>query len=43
MSTGSEAGLSAASVVGVLDPGDDGQAQFLAGCPAALVEHVFLQ
>ena len=36
-------GLSAAAVVGAFDPGDDRDAQFLAGGPAAAVEDVLLQ
>src|SRR6478672_6338964 len=39
----SEAILAAAAVVGLLDPGQDRQAQLLAGGPAAAVEDVLLQ
>ncbi len=36
----SEAALAPAAVVGVLDPGDDGQAEFRAGGPASAVQDV---
>src|SRR5699024_4930050 len=38
-----QCGLSAAAVIGAFDPGDDGNAQLVAGGPAALVQHVLLQ
>ena len=37
-----ESGLSSASVVGAFDPGDDRDAELVAGVPAAGVEHVLL-
>ena len=39
----SEAGLASAAVVGGLDPGDDRQAELLAGGPAVPVQHVVLE
>ena len=39
----SEAALAPAAVVGAFDPGDDGQAEVLAGCPALAVQDVFLE
>ena len=36
-------GLPSATVVGAFDPGDDGDAQLLAGVPAAAVQDVLLQ
>jgi hypothetical protein len=38
-----EAGLSASSVVGPFDPGDDRDPQLLSGSPAVAVEDVLLQ
>ncbi len=37
------AGLASALVVGAVDPGDDGDAELVAGGPGAPVEHVALQ